>query len=172
MNAVTWGVFPDKEIVQPTIVDASSFRVWKDEAFELWVKQWASIYEPEVSQFVVVVVVVVSMWSRSCCSLAPSLAVCARACVCACVRVFVSAYAIDAAVCGWLCQGDTKDSYNVIKRIHDTYLLVNIVDNVRRILPFASFVVVAVYSSRRRRCRHNFRCNCIHIYIHVACRQQ
>eukprot|EP00750_Incisomonas_marina_P001497 INCI11287.1.p1 GENE.INCI11287.1~~INCI11287.1.p1 ORF type:complete len:850 (-),score=111.51 INCI11287.1:404-2953(-) len=74
VNAVTWGVFPEKEIVQPTIVDASSFRVWKDEAFDLWIKQWASIYEPE---------------------------------------------------------GETKDSYNVIKRIHDTYLLVNIVDNVR-----------------------------------------
>ena len=48
VNAVTWGVFPEKEIVQPTIVDASSFRVWKDEAFDLWIKQWASIYEPEV----------------------------------------------------------------------------------------------------------------------------
>ncbi len=48
MNAVTWGVFPEKEIVQPTIVDASSFRVWKDEAFDLWIRQWAAIYEPEV----------------------------------------------------------------------------------------------------------------------------
>ena len=28
-NAVTWGVFPNKEIVQPTIVEAISFMAWK-----------------------------------------------------------------------------------------------------------------------------------------------
>jgi methylenetetrahydrofolate reductase (NADPH) len=28
-NAVTWGVFPAKEIVQPTIVEAISFMAWK-----------------------------------------------------------------------------------------------------------------------------------------------
>ena len=28
-NAVTWGVFPGKEIVQPTIVEAISFMAWK-----------------------------------------------------------------------------------------------------------------------------------------------
>jgi len=28
-NAVTWGVFPGKEIVQPTIVEAVSFMAWK-----------------------------------------------------------------------------------------------------------------------------------------------
>jgi hypothetical protein len=28
-NAVTWGVFPGKEIVQPTIVEAISFIAWK-----------------------------------------------------------------------------------------------------------------------------------------------
>lgn len=27
--AVTWGVFPGKEIIQPTIVDIVSFQVWK-----------------------------------------------------------------------------------------------------------------------------------------------
>ncbi|KAJ3007863.1 hypothetical protein HKX48_008899 [Thoreauomyces humboldtii] len=43
-NAVTWGVFPGREIVQPTIVDAASFMAWKDEAFELWNK-WASLYD-------------------------------------------------------------------------------------------------------------------------------
>ncbi|KAF4319806.1 hypothetical protein G195_004769 [Phytophthora kernoviae 00238/432] len=43
--AVTWGVFPNKEILQPTIVDSSSFLVWKDEAFALWLKLWASLYE-------------------------------------------------------------------------------------------------------------------------------
>ncbi|PHT92302.1 hypothetical protein T459_00184 [Capsicum annuum] len=36
VNAVTWGVFPAKEIVQPTIFDPASFMVWKDEAFEIW----------------------------------------------------------------------------------------------------------------------------------------
>ncbi|KAF4610886.1 hypothetical protein D9613_007023 [Agrocybe pediades] len=43
-NAVTWGVFPGKEIVQPTIVEAVSFMAWKDEAFELGA-QWAKLYE-------------------------------------------------------------------------------------------------------------------------------
>ncbi|CAL3965218.1 unnamed protein product [Diplocarpon coronariae] len=39
-NAVTWGVFPGKEIVQPTIVETISFLAWKDEAFRLG-KDWA-----------------------------------------------------------------------------------------------------------------------------------
>jgi methylenetetrahydrofolate reductase (NADPH) len=45
-NAVTWGVFAGKEIVQPTIVEAISFMAWKDEAFELG-KQWAALYEAD-----------------------------------------------------------------------------------------------------------------------------
>ncbi|KAI9101351.1 methylenetetrahydrofolate reductase-domain-containing protein [Phlyctochytrium arcticum] len=45
-NAVTWGVFPGQEIIQPTIVEANSFMAWKDEAFELWTK-WAHLYEPK-----------------------------------------------------------------------------------------------------------------------------
>lgn len=28
-NGVTWGIFPGKEIVQPTVVDPVSFLVWK-----------------------------------------------------------------------------------------------------------------------------------------------
>lgn len=44
VNAVTWGVFPAKEIIQPTVVDPTSFLVWKDEAFELWSRGWASLY--------------------------------------------------------------------------------------------------------------------------------
>jgi len=43
--AVTWGVFPGKEIAQPTVVDPVSFRVWKDEAFALWSQRWARLYE-------------------------------------------------------------------------------------------------------------------------------
>ncbi|KAK7354894.1 hypothetical protein VNO80_20465 [Phaseolus coccineus] len=44
VNAVTWGVFPDKEIKRPTIVDHVNFNVWKDEAFEIWSRGWASLY--------------------------------------------------------------------------------------------------------------------------------
>ncbi|KAH6631899.1 methylenetetrahydrofolate reductase-domain-containing protein [Chaetomium tenue] len=43
-NAVTWGVFPGKEIVQPTIVERISFLAWKDEAFQLGM-EWARCYE-------------------------------------------------------------------------------------------------------------------------------
>jgi methylenetetrahydrofolate reductase (NADPH) len=49
VTAVTWGVFPAKEIVQPTVVDSESFVVWKNEAFALWMSQWAAIY-PEESE--------------------------------------------------------------------------------------------------------------------------
>ncbi|KAF8948110.1 hypothetical protein BGZ52_007177, partial [Haplosporangium bisporale] len=42
-NAVTWGVFPGREVVQPTIVELSSFEAWKDEAFALW-EQWSKCY--------------------------------------------------------------------------------------------------------------------------------
>lgn len=68
-NAVTWGVFPGKEIVQPTVVEAISFMAWKvrnhecrpmycsyvndpdvnssqDEAYELG-HQWAKLYEAD-----------------------------------------------------------------------------------------------------------------------------
>ena len=44
MTAVTWGVFPGREIVQPTVVDPASFGAWSTEAFALW-KQWETIYE-------------------------------------------------------------------------------------------------------------------------------
>jgi len=45
--AVTWGVFPGREIVQPTVVDPVSFRVWKDEAFALWLEKWARLYDAD-----------------------------------------------------------------------------------------------------------------------------
>lgn len=45
-NAVTWGVFPDKEVQQPTVVDPQAFRAWAPEAFELWSSQWLSLYKP------------------------------------------------------------------------------------------------------------------------------
>lgn len=43
-NAVTWGVFPGREIIQPTVVDEGAFLVWKDEAFGLWTR-WTSKIE-------------------------------------------------------------------------------------------------------------------------------
>merc|ERR1719160_2277495 len=43
VNAVTWGVFPAREVSQPTVVDVNSFMAWKDEAFSLW-GEWSSIY--------------------------------------------------------------------------------------------------------------------------------
>ncbi|KAK5964174.1 Methylenetetrahydrofolate reductase [Trichostrongylus colubriformis] len=42
--AVTWGVFPGAEIAQPTVVDPLAFRAWKDEAYDAWIKNWATIY--------------------------------------------------------------------------------------------------------------------------------
>jgi len=45
VNAVTWGVFPGKQIDQPTVVDQNIFcNTWKDEAFALWISQWRNIY--------------------------------------------------------------------------------------------------------------------------------
>ena len=43
--AVTWGVFPNKDIIQPTIVDYNSFLIWKEDAFKMWMKDWGDIYE-------------------------------------------------------------------------------------------------------------------------------
>ena len=45
-TALTWGVFPNKEILQPTIFDPSTFSVWSEEAFELWLT-WACLYDDE-----------------------------------------------------------------------------------------------------------------------------
>ncbi|KAF2877404.1 methylenetetrahydrofolate reductase 2 [Massariosphaeria phaeospora] len=42
-NAVTWGVFPGKEIVQPTIVETVSFLAWKDEFYRLG-QDWANCH--------------------------------------------------------------------------------------------------------------------------------
>lgn len=45
--AVTWGVFPGREIMQPTIVDPIAFNQWRTEAFGLWTEQWGKLYEPD-----------------------------------------------------------------------------------------------------------------------------
>ena len=66
---MTWGVFPGKVIIQPTVADTNAFLVWKDEAFALWKSQWALLYD------------------------------------------------------------SASPSHALINRIHDTYYLINIVDN-------------------------------------------
>ena len=47
VTALTWGVFPNKEILQPTIFDPNTFLVWSQEAFELWTNAWAALYDDE-----------------------------------------------------------------------------------------------------------------------------
>lgn len=42
-NAVTWGVFPNKEILQSTIIEEESFQTWAEEAFRIW-KEWQRLY--------------------------------------------------------------------------------------------------------------------------------
>ncbi|KAG7136236.1 Methylenetetrahydrofolate reductase 2 like protein [Verticillium longisporum] len=42
-NAVTWGVFPGKEIITPTIIEEVSFRAWSEEAFKIW-GEWSRVY--------------------------------------------------------------------------------------------------------------------------------
>ena len=42
--ALTWGVFPNKEIVQPTIYDSEVFKIWKEEAFGKF-NDWINIYD-------------------------------------------------------------------------------------------------------------------------------
>jgi methylenetetrahydrofolate reductase (NADPH) len=47
VTALTWGVFPGKEILQPTVFDYETFLVWSEEAFRLWTNAWAILYEDE-----------------------------------------------------------------------------------------------------------------------------
>ncbi|EEB08554.1 methylenetetrahydrofolate reductase Met9 [Schizosaccharomyces japonicus yFS275] len=48
-SAVTWGVFPNSEVIQPTVVESASFLAWKDEAYSLglsWAKAHSSTSAP------------------------------------------------------------------------------------------------------------------------------
>eukprot|EP00986_Skeletonema_menzelii_P002869 scaffold840_cov199-Skeletonema_menzelii.AAC.3 len=45
VTALTWGVFPNREILQPTIFDPDTFLVWAEEAFSLWSSMWLSLYD-------------------------------------------------------------------------------------------------------------------------------
>ncbi|RWS21076.1 methylenetetrahydrofolate reductase-like isoform X5, partial [Leptotrombidium deliense] len=44
--AIDWAAFPGEPIMQPTVADPISFKVWKNEAFSLW-NEWAKLYEEE-----------------------------------------------------------------------------------------------------------------------------
>ncbi|CAR65890.1 DEHA2G01254p [Debaryomyces hansenii CBS767] len=46
INAVTWGVFPGEEILQPTIVEKVSFLAWKDEVYRL-ITEWIKIFQSD-----------------------------------------------------------------------------------------------------------------------------
>lgn len=46
VNAVTWGVFRGREIIQPTVVDHQAFIIWKDECLKTLSETWAPIYKP------------------------------------------------------------------------------------------------------------------------------
>lgn len=43
-NALTWGIFAGREVIQPTIVETVSFLAWKDEAYRLG-EDWAKCHE-------------------------------------------------------------------------------------------------------------------------------
>jgi methylenetetrahydrofolate reductase (NADPH) len=45
VTALTWGVFPNREILQPTIFDPETFLIWAEEAFSLWTSMWLNLYE-------------------------------------------------------------------------------------------------------------------------------
>ena len=51
INALTWGIFPNNEVIQPTIADTESFKIWKEEAFSFWLIEWGKIYDPESESF-------------------------------------------------------------------------------------------------------------------------
>ncbi len=46
-TALTWGVFPCREVQQPTIFDPDTFLVWRKEAFSMWLTFWAFLYDEE-----------------------------------------------------------------------------------------------------------------------------
>ncbi|GMH48704.1 hypothetical protein TrRE_jg6171 [Triparma retinervis] len=52
VTALTWGVFPNREILQPTVFDPETFSgVWAEEAFSLWKTMWLSLYEEDSDSY-------------------------------------------------------------------------------------------------------------------------
>tara|TARA_B100000161_G_scaffold264988_1_gene239582 strand:+ start:458 stop:2182 length:1725 start_codon:yes stop_codon:yes gene_type:complete len=51
VTALTWGIFPNSEVIQPTIADTESFKIWKNDAFKLWLSEWGQIYEADSESY-------------------------------------------------------------------------------------------------------------------------
>lgn len=51
VTALTWGVFPNREILQPTIFDPHTFLVWAEEAFSLWTNMWLNLYDVDTESY-------------------------------------------------------------------------------------------------------------------------
>lgn len=52
VTALTWGVFPNQQILQPTIFDPDVFfSVWSEEAFSLWTTMWLTLYDFESESY-------------------------------------------------------------------------------------------------------------------------
>lgn len=51
VTALTWGVFPNREILQPTIFDPQTFLIWAEEAFSLWTSMWLNLYDFESKSY-------------------------------------------------------------------------------------------------------------------------
>ena len=54
VNAVTWGIFPNKEVVQPTVVDHTAFYMWSEELFGQIREDWLPIYGPESKSYEII----------------------------------------------------------------------------------------------------------------------
>jgi methylenetetrahydrofolate reductase (NADPH) len=62
VTALTWGVFPNREIVQPTIFDPFAFLVWSEEAFALWSSMWLNLYEKGTESYALIENIKDSFW--------------------------------------------------------------------------------------------------------------
>ncbi|ODV92185.1 hypothetical protein CANCADRAFT_30430 [Tortispora caseinolytica NRRL Y-17796] len=49
-NAVTWGIFPHREVLQPTVIEPLSFQTWSEEVFRAW-KTWQSLFASHTKSF-------------------------------------------------------------------------------------------------------------------------
>lgn len=105
-NAVTWGVFPGREIVQPTVVDAAAFGIWKVGEIGSDRLSVSDLKQPNPTRT-----------HHTCCPTTATIPP-----------------RQDEAFELWLTQWATayeegSAARKVIQDIHDTFFLVNIVDN-------------------------------------------
>lgn len=54
VNAVTWGVFPAKEIQQPTVVDHRAFELWVNEVFGHIKQDWLNLYKEDEPSYKII----------------------------------------------------------------------------------------------------------------------